>query len=89
MPASDFLGRKRGGVENRPARPRPLSLDIHQAVAMRGRLGVQQLGEASALSRVRRECLDGPDVGDDIDERAADVGSTVSIDAVAQSAALA
>ena len=56
---------------------------------MRGRLGVQQFGEASALSRVRRKCLDRPDVGDDIDERAADLGSTVGIGAVAQSAALA
>ena len=64
-------------------------LDIHQAVAMRGRLGLQQLGKAPALARVRRECLDRPDVGDDIDQRAADFGSTVGMGAMAQSAALA
>src|ERR1700731_4625398 len=62
-------------------------LDIHQAVAMGGGLGLQQLGEASALSRVGGECLDRPDVGDDIDQRAANFGGTVGIAAVARGAA--
>ena len=55
---------------------------------MSGCLGIQQLREAPTLPRVRRERLDCPDVGDDIDQRAADFGGTVGIGAVARRAAL-
>src|SRR5947209_8083604 len=47
------------------------------------------LTAAKALPRVRGECLGRPDVGDDIDQRAADFGSPVGIGAVARCAALA
>jgi len=55
---------------------------------MRGCLGTQQLREAPTLPRVGRERFDRPNVGDDIDQRAADFGSTVGIGSVARCAAL-
>jgi len=65
------------------------ALDVHQTIAMRVLLDSQKPLEPAALPRARRKGLDHPDVGEHVDQLAADFGGTIGMIAVPRHAALA